>query len=530
MMPLTRRMTLAGAALAAGALSSPRIGRGQSLSLLRFVPQSDLAVLDPVLTGAYVTRNHAMMVFDTLYGMDETYRIQPQMVAGHEVLDDGRTWLLTLRPGLVWHDGERVLARDCVASIRRWGARDSLGQTLLAITEELVAVDDSRIRFRLSQPFPLLPYALGKPGTPVCFMMPERLANTDPFKPVPEMIGSGPFRFNTAERVVGARVVYDRNPAYVARDEASSFTAGSKRAFIDRVEWHVLPDPSTAASALRVGEVDWWEAPGFDLLPLLAREPAIRIDVPDKTGFIGIMRMNHLQPPFDNPALRRAVLPALRQADFMTAVAGDAPGSWTEGVGFFCPGTPMANEAGMAALTAPRDLDRARRAVAESGYGGERAVLLAPSDFPNLKALADVGADLLQKIGINVDYQALDWGSVLQRLAKTEPVEQGGWSVFHTFWSGLDQLNPAVNASLRANGRQAGRGWPTSAALENLRDRWLAAPDEASQRSLAEEIQRQAFEDLPYLPLGQMMQRTAYRSDIIGVPTGFAAFWNVRRA
>lgn len=529
-MSLTRRMALSGAsALAASSLAAPRLSRAQGRSVLRFVPQSDLAVLDPILTAAYVTRNHGMLVFDTLYGMDASFRIQPQMLAGHTTEADGRVWTLTLRDGLLWHDGTKVLARDCVASIRRWGVRDALGQTLLALTEELVAVDDRQIRFRLRQPFPLLPYALGKPGSPACFMMPERLAATDPFKPVTEMVGSGPFRFNAAERMAGARVVYDRNPAYVAREGVPSFTAGPKQAYLDRVEWHVLPDPSTAAAALRAGEVDWWEAPGFDLLPLLARSQDIRIEIMDATGFIGSMRMNHLQPPFNNPALRRAVLPALRQADFMTAVAGDVPDGWRQDVGFFCPGTPMASDAGMEALTAPRDLDRARRAVAESGYAGEPAVLLAPSDFPNLKALADIGADLLTRIGIKIDYQALDWGSALQRLAKTEPVEQGGWSVFHTFWSGLDQMNPAVNASLRANGRDAGRGWPTSAALEALRDRWLQASDEAQQVSIAAEMQRQAFQDLPYIPLGQLMQRTAYRRDVTGVPEGFTAFWGVKR-
>jgi peptide/nickel transport system substrate-binding protein len=240
--------------------------------------------------------------------------------------------------------------------------------------------------------------------------------------------------------------------------------------------------------------------------------------------------MNHLRPPFNNPALRRAVLPALQQSDFMAAVAGGAPGGWRDGIGFFCPGTPMANGAGMEALTAPRSLEAAKRAVAESGYKGEPAVVLVPSDFPNLKALADVGADLLQRIGIKVDYQSMDWGSAIQRMSRTEPVEQGGWSVYHTFWSGLDQMNPAVNASLRANGMGAGRGWPESPALEAMRDRWLSAPDEAAQSAIAAEMQRQAFEDLPYIPLGQLLQRTAFRRDIQDIPAGFAAFWSVRRA
>jgi peptide/nickel transport system substrate-binding protein len=526
-MRLPRRSILgAPAAL----LATPRVARAQGAQTLRFVPQSDLAILDPVLTSAYVTRNHAMMVFDTLYGMDAQFRARPQMVAGHAVEDDGKRWTLTLRPGLRWHDGTPVRALDCVASIRRWAARDALGQTLMEATAELSAPDDRTIRFRLKRPFPLLAYALGKPGTPICAMMPQRLAETEPFKPVTEMIGSGPFRFNAAERLAGARVAYSRNPDYRPREEASSFTAGGKRVHFERVEWQVLPDPATAAAALRAGEVDWWEAPGFDLLPMLERGGDVRTTLPDPTGFIGIMRMNHLQPPFNNPALRRAVLPALHQADFMSAVAGSAPGAWRDGIGFFCPGTPMASDAGLEAVTTPRDLDAAKRAVAASGYKGEPAVVLAPSDFPNLKALADVGADLLSRIGIAVDYQSMDWGTVLQRVSKMEPVGQGGWSVFHTFWSGLDQLNPAVNASLRANGRAAGRGWPESLALEALRERWLAAPDEASQAVIAAEMQRQAFEDLPYVPLAQLLQRTAFRRDIQDIPAGFAAFWSVRRA
>jgi peptide/nickel transport system substrate-binding protein len=528
-MPFTRRQAIAGLALSATTLARPSVSHAQAVQPFRFVPQSDLSILDPVLTTAYVTRNHALMVFDTLYGMDATFRIQPQMAAGHVVEQDGRLWTVTLRDGLRWHNGEKVLARDCVASIRRWAARDALGQTLLAVSEEISAPSDTQIRFRLRKPFPLLSYALGKPGSPACAMMPERLALTDPFKPVAEIIGSGPFRFNAAERMAGARVVYERNAAYQPRQEPSSFMAGGKVPHLGRIEWHVLPDPATAAAALRSGEVDWWEAPPADLLPMLARGGDVQVKLMDTTGFIGTTRMNHLQPPFNNPALRRAVLPALRQADFMTAVAGENPEGWRQDVGFFCPGTPMASTVGMEALTSPRDVEKARRAVAESGYAGERAVLLAPSDFPNLKALADIGADLLSRIGITVDYQALDWGSALQRLAKTEPVEQGGWSVFHTFWSGLDQLNPAVHASLRANGRDAGRGWPSSSALEALRDRWLESADEAEQIALAAEIQRQAFQDLPYIPLGQLMQRTAFRRNVTDVPMGFAAFWGVRK-
>lgn len=528
-MTLSRR-TVLGAAT--GLLAAPRLARADAAAkVLKFIPQSDLGVLDPIWTAAYVTRNHAMLLFDTLYGIDAQYRVQPQMLAGHVTEADGLTWRLTLRDGLKFHDGTKVLARDCVASINRWGARDSFGQTLLAATEELSATDDRTIQFRLKRPFALLPAALGKAGSNVCAIMPERLARTDPFKQITEMVGSGPFRFKPDERIAGARVVYERNPDYVPRaDGTASFTAGPKRVHVDRVEWHVLPDAGTAAAAIQAGEMDWWEAPTFDLLPLLAKSRDLTVTKPDPLGYMAILRVNHLNPPFDNPALRRALLGGVSQEDYMQAVAGDDPENWQAGVGFFCPGTPMASTAGLSVLTSPRDLDRVRKAVAESGYKGERAVLLVPSDFPTLKALGDVGADLFHRVGLNVDAQYADWGTVLQRVAKTEPVEQGGWSAFHTYWSGLDQIDPAVHVSIRGNGRAASRGWPTSPRLEALRDEWLAAGDLATQQRIAAEIQQQALIDVPYLPLGQIRPGTVYRREVTDVLSGYALFWNLRKA
>jgi peptide/nickel transport system substrate-binding protein len=486
-------------------------------------------VLDPVWSAAYVTRNHAMMVFDTLYGMDATYKVSPQMAAGHTVSDDGLTCTLTLRDGLSWHDGEKVLARDCAASVRRWGARDTFGQSVMAIMDELSAPDDKTIRFRLKRPFPLLFAALGKPGSNICAMMPERLALTDPFKQITEMVGSGPFRFKADEHIAGARTVYERNPAYVPREGGSaSFTAGPKVVNVNRVEWIVIPDAGTAAAALQSGEVDWWEVPTFDLLPLLRTNARLFVRPPDPLGFLANMRLNHLQPPFNNPALRRALLGAVNQEDYMSATAGD-PANWRAGVGVFCPASPMASQSGMEVLTSPRDLNAVRQAVRAAGYNNERTVLLIPSDLPVLKALGDVGADLLRRIGMNVDPQYSDWGSVLQRLVKTDPVEQGGWSIFHTFWSGLDEFDPAVHTYLRGNGRAASRGWPTSGTLETLRDEWLFASDLGDRQRIAAEMQRQAFIDVPFIPLGQILAPTAYNRSISDVLTGYALFWNLRK-
>ena len=308
-----------------------------------------------------------------------------------------------------------------------------------------------------------------------------------------------------------------------------NFTAGPKIVHVDRVEWVVIPDAGTAAAAMQNGEMDWWESPSFDLVPLLKQNANLLVPPPDPMGFLGCMRMNELQPPFNNPALRRAVLGAISQEDYMSAAAAD-PANWRAGVGVFCPASPMASQAGMQVLTGPRDLAASAKAIAASGYNNERAVLLIPSDFPVLKALGDVGADLLKRIGINVDAQYSDWGSTVQRLTKPDPVDQGGWSLFHTYWSGLDQFDPAVHVYLRGNGKAATRGWPTSEKLEALRDQWLSAGDLAEQKRIAAQMQEQAFVDVPYIPLGQILPPWVYRKSITGVLTGYALFWNVRKS
>jgi len=305
---MQRRSFLAAAA----ALAAPRLAAAQGARTLKFVPYTDLAGLDPIVTGNYSVRNHAMMVWDTLYGVDETYAAQPQMVEGHTVDHDGRTWTLTLRENLRFHDGEPVLAKDCVASIRRWSARDSLGRALLEQTDELSAPDDRTLRFRLKAPFPLLPFALGKHVGNVMVVMPQRLAETDPAKPVPELIGSGPYRYLAAERLQGALNAYARFAGYVPRPAGSaSLLAGPKIAHFERVEWHTIPDASTAVAALQKGEMDWIEQPSPDHLDSLKRMDSVALDILDPAGSYRYVRLNHLTPPFNDAAVRRAALAAI---------------------------------------------------------------------------------------------------------------------------------------------------------------------------------------------------------------------------
>jgi peptide/nickel transport system substrate-binding protein len=516
----------------AAALAMPSLAQPENRLVLKFITQSDLAIVDPIWTTAYVTRNHGYMVFDTLYGQTGAatgFTATPQMVSGHVVENDGRTWKLTLRDGLRFHDGEKVLARDCAASIKRWGARDAFGQALMARTDELGAADDNTIVIRLKRPFPLLPDALCHGASNMCAMMPQRIAETDPFKPFTEVVGSGPFRFKPDERVQGSLFVYEKFVGYKPREDGeSSFTAGPKIVHFDRVEWHVQPDAATKAAAMQAGEMDWWENPPADLLPLL-RKARIQTPITDHTGAPYILRPNHLYPPFDKPAVRRALMGAIDQKEFMTAMMGEDPTLSSVPIGYFPPASSLATDAGMSALTGPRDYAAVRKALEKAGYQGEKVVIMGATDQPTNYPLAEVAADMLGRVGVSVDYQATDWGMVVQRRALNKPPAEGGWNMFCTGFSGLDHFTPASHLPLRGNGRNAWFGWPDLPRLEELREAWFNAPDLPAQRKIGEQIQRQAFEDVPYYPLGLAQLPTAFRPDITGVPEGFVMFWNVRR-
>jgi peptide/nickel transport system substrate-binding protein len=525
---LNRRSFLTASA---ATLTAPRLAVAAEQRVLRFVPQADLAAVDPVFTSAYVTRNHGYLVFDTLYGMDEHYRPQPQMVAGHTIDDDGKTWTFTLRDGPKFHDGTPVLGRDAAASIKRWGKRDTFGQALMAVSDDIDAPTDKTLRFRMKKPFPLLPNALAKAPSYMPCIMPERLAQTDSATQVTEVIGSGPYRFLASERVQGQHFAYGRFADYVPRSDGTpSFTAGPKHAMFDRIEWHIIPDPATAAAALQTGEMDWWEQPTIDLQPLLRKSGEIIVEITDPTGVIGTLRMNCLQPPFDQPAIRRALLSAVNQDDFMMAIVGSDKSMWRNRVGVYCPASPMANDAGIEVLE-KRDPGAAKRELAAAGYQGEPVILLAPTDFPTIGALAEITADLLKKCGMNVEYHAMDWGTLTQRRTSMAPTSQGGWSCFNPAAAGLELFDPTTHNQMRGNGKDAWFGWPTSARLEGLRDQWFDAPDLAHQQQLCRELQLQNWVDVPFIPLGQFFQPTAYRRSVTGVlKGGFALFYNVRRA
>ncbi len=522
---IKRRSVLAsGAAAAAVGLAKPALAKGPNV--LTYVPQANLANPDPIWTTATVASLHGYMVWDTLFGIDEKLVGRPQMLAGSETSSDGLTWKMTLRDGLLWHDGEKVLSKDCITSIQRWGKRDGFGQRLLSQTAEMKVVDDKSFQIRLTRPFPAMAYALGATG---CFIMPERMAKTDAFTQITEYVGSGPFKFLKNEWVSGASAAWAKNDKYVPRQEPPSYWAGGKVVHFDRVEWQIMPDPASASGALQRGEIDWWENPLFDLIPLLKQTAGIKIEVLDPLGSLGVLAVNHTQPPFDNPKLLQAILVAINQQDYLDAVLGDQQ-SLGHTAGFFINGSPMASDVDMDKILGKRNLPLAKKLVAESGYKGEPIVLMSPSDQPQLVAMAQVTDAFYKSLGLNSKYTSMDWGTLVSRRASHAPSSEGGWNSFCTGWGGLAVSNPGDDYPLRGNGSGGWFGWPSDDKMEALRDKWFDAPDLAAQQAVCRDIQRLAFQDLPFFPLGQWYTPTGYRDNLTGfVKAGIMLFWGVKR-
>ncbi len=512
------------AALAIGLTVSAR-----AESVLRVVPHADLRNIDPIWTTAYITRNHGYMVYDTLFALDSNLEVQPQMVDRWSVSDDGLIWRFTLRDGLRWHDGAAVTATDCVASIRRWSARDGMGQKLADATRELRVIDATTFELALSAPYGLVLESLAKISSNVPFMMPERHAETDPFEQVPEVIGSGPFMFVKEEWIPGVKVVYVRNPDYVARSEPASFAAGAKIARVDRVEWLYIPDSATAMNALLAGEVDYFEIPPHDLLPVIEASPGVEVQNLDPLGVQGWIRMNHLHPPFDDRRIREAVLWLIDQELYLRAAIGD-PRYYRSCPAMFACGTPYESDAGSGPLVG-NDPGAARQLLADAGYDDTPVTILQPTDIPVLSSASLVTAQILRDAGLVVDLQAMDWSTLTSRRALVDPPADGGWNLFHTWSLVVDVANPVANIAVSGGCRErAWFGWPCDDELEHLRDLFARTGSPDERKRLAEQIQERAFEVGTHGIFGQWTNPVAYRSSLKGLiasPVPF--FWNIEK-
>ncbi len=522
-----KRRDFIGAALGAS-LAAPAVA--QKTKPLIFVPQANLTSLDPVWTTATVTRNFALMVYETLYGRDQAFRPGPQMVAGHVISDDGKRWTMTLRDGLVWHDGEKVLARDCVASLQRWLKRDAVAPLFEERVDAIEAADDKTLVWRLKKPFPLLAHFLSKvQPTPV--MMPERIAaGTDPYKQVSEIVGCGPFRFHKDEYVSGSFAAFSKFDRYVPRPEPVSYLTGGRHVKLDRVEWKIIPDPATAANALTSGEVDWVELPQPDLIPMLKRANGVTTGLLDLFGVMAILRPNHAVGPTANAALRRAMLAAIDQKECMLAAMGEDPTAWRAPMGFFLPGSQAASEAGMEAVRVRKSNAELRKMVEASGYKGERIVVMHPTDQVVYNAFVTVAIDALRKIGLNLDVQTVDWGTIVQRRNSKAELDKGGWSLFPAGAPAPEYSDPLLANLLRASGPKAWIGWPDDPRLETAFSAWIDATSDNERRALEVDMQRAAFDSVPFIPCGQYLPHAAWRKNVTGLLQGSApVFWGAEK-
>jgi peptide/nickel transport system substrate-binding protein len=527
-----RKFTTIASALSvlalSAALSPQAFAAGKTITA---VMHSDLRVIDPIMTTAYITRDHGYMVYDTLLATDSSFKIQPQM-ADWKVSDDKLTYTFTLRDGLKWHDGAPVTAEDCVASLQRWGKRDGMGQKLMDFTASLEATDAKTITLKLKEPYGLVLDSIGKPSSLVPFMMPKRLADTPGDKPIPEQIGSGPFKFVQGEFQPGVKAVYEKNKDYVPRKEPANWTSGGKVVKVDRVEWITMPDAQTAVNALQSGDIDFMENLPYELLPILEANKDITIDVLNKFGFQTLGRMNFLHPPFDNVKVRRAAFLAMNQKDVLDALVGNPKYQKICGAIFVCD-TPLATDVGAETLIKGGGMAEAKKLLAESGYDGTPVVVMAPGDVTILKAQPVVVAQLLREAGFKVDLQATDWQTVVTRRTSQKPPKEGGWNMFFTNWAAPDVANPVVNVSVGGRGKNGGWfGWAEDAKIEELRDKFARATSPDEQKKIAADIQKQAYEQVIYIPLGQYLAPSGWRKSLSGVLDGPATpvFWNVDKS
>jgi peptide/nickel transport system substrate-binding protein len=520
---MKRRAFLAAAATLP--LARPAIGA--TAKTLVFVPQANLTSLDPVWTTATVTRNFALMVYETLYGRDQAFNPKPLMVQGHTIDDDGKRWTMKLRDGLVFHDGTPVLARDCIASLQRWLKRDAVSVTINARVDAIEAPDDKTLVWRLKKPFPLLAHFLSK-VQPQPVIVPERLAATDPFKQLTEIVGCGPFRFLPDELVSGHHAAFAKFDKYVPRQEPASYNSGAHRVLLDRVEWRIIPDGATATNALISGEVDWLELPSPDVIPVLRKSPGVSTGLLDIYGTVAILRPNSLIPPTNNVMLRRAMMAAVDPREALIAAMGEDESGWRAPMGYFLSGVPAANDAGMEFRRKQWSTDDVKAMIAKSGYSGERIVLLHPTDQVIYNAFITVVADSFRKVGLNIDEQMVDWGTVVQRRTSKETLDKGGWSIFPAGAPGPEYVDPMLANTLRSNGAKAWFGWPDDPKLEAAYEAWIDAPNEVEQHKQEIAFQAAAFDYVPTIPLGQYLPQAAWRSNITGLLKGSApVFWGV---
>jgi peptide/nickel transport system substrate-binding protein len=518
---MSKRRSLIPVLLSLLFLANPALTPAHAGSNLVVVLEAEIVTLDPHFTPAYISRTFGYMVFDTLFAKDSKGNIKPQMVQDYKVSLDGLTYTFTLRDGLKWHDGQPVTAADCLASLRRWSARNPLGRRMFASTLLLLATDAKTFVLTLKEPFGLVLEALANPVAPVPFMLPERIAKMPIDQRITEIIGSGPFVYNKADHRTGDRMILRKFADYIPRPEPADFLAGGKRVNIDTLEIRVIPDGSTAASALQTGEVDYVQYAPFDLLPLLEKNPGIKVlNFNGGDMYAGAYRLNAASKPFDDPAIRRVLWKLVDQKEVMEGLGLDAKYAGPC-VSFFICGTAYESAAGAEAAAKP-SIEAARAALKATKYAGEPVVVLEASDLEAARVSSEVLAEQLKQAGFNVDLQVMDWATVLARRTKKD-----GWSIFGVHAGGYDLASPLTN-NMVANNCVDASAWHCDARITPLLDAFAKASTEADRKKVASDIQTVMYDQAPAILWGQFAQPAAYRTNLRGViPSAIPVFWNI---
>ena len=501
-------------------------------SVLRVLIDGNVRTIDPVVTTESMAIQHGYMIYDTLFALDGQSRPQPQMVERFEVSPDRLTWRFTLRDGLKFHDGQAVTAKDVIASIKRWGARKPSGQALMQHVDSIAALDAKSFELKLKREFGPVLEAFADPLNAL-FIMREADASSDPFTPLTTAIGSGPFKFVAEGWKPGDKAVYLRNTDYVARSEAPSGLAGAKRALVDKVEYLHIPDATTAVQALIAGEIDMLTFPQLQLVPVLARTPNVIVKVTNPIGEQGILRTNHLVPPFDNPKARQALLYLVgNQVDYLAAIVRQADLQKPCWAVFGC-GMPLESKIGIGDWAGAANIERAKALFREAGYDGRPIIIIDPPSNDRLHAMSLVTAQKLRQAGITVDVQAMDLGAwASRRNVKNDPKsDANGWHIFHTHGKMASQGDPMSNsAAVSTCDQKNWVGWPCDEDLTKRLNAYVAtAPDKRGEWIAG--YQSRFFEVLPYVPLGQFLLPLAYRSNLSGVldGPGYPVMWNIEK-
>jgi len=499
--------------------------------VLRAVMHADVRVIDPVWTTQTIANIHGALVYDTLFGNDADQKPQPQMVGKYEISPDRLTYSFTLRDGLKFHDGSPVTTRDVIASLKRWGAKDGVGQRLMGYVTEMKAVDDKTFTMTLKEPYGMVLESLGKSGSSIAAIMREKDALTDPQTQVKESVGSGPYVFAKDQWVPGSKAVYLKNKDYQPRSEPPSSFAGAKIPGVDRIELVWIPDAQTSMSALVNGEIDFLENPSIDFLPILEKAKGVKLQKLGKIdSFQGMIRLNHLQPPFDNIKARQAMYYLINQEDYLRAIIGD-PKYYKVCKALLTCGGPYENDGGSQWMK-EYNPKKALQLLKEAGYKGEPITVLAATDHNTITPATQVLIQAMREAGINVDVQSMDWGSVVTRRASKNPPSQGGWNIFVTTSGGVGSANPVLHTWIGAACDKGLFGWPCDPEVEKLRNAFGMAATEEERKKIAKELQAKAMEDVVYLPFGQWDVPLAYRADRIQgiVPNvGLAVLWGITK-